>query len=48
MFIDQTLGQKDMPILEKLGLKNIQVSGVYPLPMISHLSIFLFIDAKRE
>jgi ubiquinone/menaquinone biosynthesis C-methylase UbiE len=30
------------PILEKLGLKNIQVSGVYPLPMISHSIDFPF------
>uniref|UniRef100_UPI004048441F class I SAM-dependent methyltransferase n=1 Tax=Aliarcobacter sp. TaxID=2321116 RepID=UPI004048441F len=31
-----------VPILEKLGLKNIQVSGVYPLPMISHSIDFPF------
>ena len=31
-----------VPILEELGLKNIQVSGVYPLPMISHSIDFPF------
>ncbi len=31
-----------VPILEKLGLQNIQVSGVYPLPMISHSIDFPF------
>ncbi len=31
-----------VPILEGLGLRNIQVSGVYPLPMISHSTDFPF------
>jgi len=31
-----------VPILEELGLKNIQVSGVYPMPMISHSIDFPF------
>lgn len=34
--------ERYVPILEKLGLKNIQVSGVYPLPMISHSIDFPF------
>lgn len=34
--------ERYVPILKKLGLKNIQVSGVYPLPMISHSIDFPF------
>jgi ubiquinone/menaquinone biosynthesis C-methylase UbiE len=34
--------ERYVPILEELGLKNIQVSGVYPLPMISHSIDFPF------
>lgn len=34
--------ERYVPILEKLGLKNIQVSGAYPLPMISHSIDFPF------
>jgi ubiquinone/menaquinone biosynthesis C-methylase UbiE len=34
--------ERYVPILEKLGLKNIQVSGVYPIPMISHSIDFPF------
>jgi len=37
-----------VPILEKLGLKNIQVSGVYPLPMISHSIDFPFSLMPKE
>jgi ubiquinone/menaquinone biosynthesis C-methylase UbiE len=31
-----------IPVLEKLGLTNIQASGVYPIPMISHSIDFPF------
>ena len=34
--------ERYVPVLEKLGLKNIQVSGVYPVPMISHSTNFPF------
>lgn len=34
--------KKYIPILKKLGLKHIQASGVYPLPMISHSIEFPF------
>ena len=34
--------ERYVPVLEKLGLKNIQVSGVYPVPMISHSIDFPF------
>ena len=34
--------ERYIPILERLGLKNIQTSGVYPLPMISHSIDFPF------
>lgn len=34
--------ERYIPILKKLGLKNIQASGVYPLPMISHSIDFPF------
>ncbi len=34
--------ERYVPILEELGLKNIQTSGVYPLPMISHSIDFPF------
>ena len=34
--------ERYVPILENLGLKNIQVSGAYPLPMISHSIAFPF------
>ncbi|MDA7633739.1 methyltransferase domain-containing protein, partial [bacterium] len=31
-----------LPVLEKLGLSDVQTSGVYPLPMISHSTEFPF------
>lgn len=34
--------ERYIPILEKLGLKQVQASGVYPLPMISHSIDFPF------
>jgi len=34
--------ERYIPILERLGLKNVQASGVYPLPMISHSIDFPF------
>jgi len=41
-----------IPILEESGLKNIQVSGVYPLPMISHSIDFPFslmpVDSEKS
>jgi ubiquinone/menaquinone biosynthesis C-methylase UbiE len=40
--------ERYVPILQKLGLKNIQVSGVYPLPMISHSIDFPFSLMPRE
>lgn len=40
--------ERYVPILEKLGLKNIQVSGAYPLPMISHSIDFPFSLMPKE
>ena len=40
--------ERYVPILKKLGLKNIQVSGVYPLPMISHSIDFPFSLMPKE
>lgn len=40
--------ERYIPILEKLGLKNIQASGVYPLPMISHSIDFPFSLMPKE
>lgn len=37
-----------IPVLEKLGLKKIQASGVYPLPMISHSIEFPFSLMPKE
>jgi len=37
-----------IPILKKLGLNNIQASGVYPLPMISHSINFPFSLMPKE
>lgn len=34
--------ERYIPVLEKLGLENIQASGVYPIPMISHSIDFPF------
>tara|TARA_B100000795_G_C22803119_1_gene443052 strand:- start:1210 stop:2067 length:858 start_codon:yes stop_codon:yes gene_type:complete len=34
--------ERYIPILKKLGLRNIQASGVYPIPMISHSIDFPF------
>jgi len=34
--------ERYIPVLEKLGLSNVQASGVYPLPMISHSIDFPF------
>ncbi len=34
--------ERYVPVLEKLGLENIQASGVYPIPMISHSIDFPF------
>jgi len=34
--------ERYIPILERLGLRNIKVSGVYPVPMISHSTDFPF------
>ena len=34
--------ERYLPVLEKLGLKNLNASGVYPLPMISHSIEFPF------
>ena len=34
--------ERYVPILEKMGLKNVRASGVYPLPMISHSIDFPF------
>tara|TARA_B100001142_G_C14314863_1_gene648085 strand:+ start:330 stop:1193 length:864 start_codon:yes stop_codon:yes gene_type:complete len=34
--------ERYIPILEKYGLRNIQASGVYPIPMISHSIDFPF------
>jgi len=34
--------ERYIPVLEELGLKNIQACGVYPVPMISHSTDFPF------
>ncbi|MGH1440767.1 MAG: class I SAM-dependent methyltransferase [Cellvibrionaceae bacterium] len=40
--------ERYIPVLEKLGLSNIQASGVYPVPMISHSIDFPFSLMPKE